>query len=99
MIIFWLTLGGALSLSLPTSATINIDTNAVQKSVVFLYAADAQGNVDRNKPSGTGFLVSVPLKSDHTRSYVVLVTARHMVDPSWAKCPASNPTVILYAAK
>ena len=74
VIFFWATLCGALSSCLPANATININTDAVQKSVVFLYAADAQGNVDRNKPIGTGFLVSIPLKSDPTRSYAVLIT-------------------------
>lgn len=91
---FCATLVSLLILCLPTNATININTDAVQKSVVFLYPADAQGNVDRNRPVGTGFLVSIPLKSDPKSSYVVLVTARHMVDPNWAKCPAINPTII-----
>jgi hypothetical protein len=49
---------------LPAQATININVEAVQKSVVFLYAADAQGAVDKNRPIGTGFLVGIPLKSD-----------------------------------
>ena len=84
----------AMSLCFQTTATINIDTNVVQKSVVFLYAADAQGEVDKNKPVGTGFLIAIPLKSDPKHAWVVLVTARHVVDPSWAKCPVSNPTIM-----
>jgi hypothetical protein len=79
---------------LPAGATININVDAVQKTVVFLYAADATGSVDKTKPMGTGFLVGVPLKSDPKRSYTVLVTARHILDPVWAKCGGQNPEVI-----
>ena len=78
----------------PAQATININVDAVQKSVVFLYAADAQGVVEKTRPIGTGFLVGIPLKSDAKRSYVVLVTARHLVDPTWAKCGVTNPSVV-----
>jgi hypothetical protein len=79
---------------LPAQATININVEAVQKSVVFLYAARPDGIVDKNKPIGTGFLVGIPIKSDPKRSYAVLVTARHMVDPTWAKCGIANPSVV-----
>jgi hypothetical protein len=91
---FFTILAIILNLSLPTQATININVDAVQKSVVFLYAADAQGAVDRNRPIGTGFLVGIPLKSDPKRSYAVLVTARHMFDPAWANCGVPNPSII-----
>jgi hypothetical protein len=83
-----------LYLCQPINATININTEAVQKTVVFLYAADAQGSPDKTKPVGTAFLVSIPLKSDPKRLWVVLVTARHIVDPAWAKCPIDNPTLL-----
>ena len=46
----------------PAQATININVDAVQKTVVFIYGAAANGAVDRNKPMGTGFLVAVPIK-------------------------------------
>jgi hypothetical protein len=75
-------------------ATININVNAVQKTVVFIYASDANGGVDRNKPLGTGFLVGVPTNTDPNKFYSFLLTARHMLDPTWAKCPQVNPTVI-----
>jgi hypothetical protein len=84
---------------LPAQATININVEAVQKSVVFLYAARADGSVDKNKPIGTGFLVGIPIKSDSNRSYAVLVTARHMVDPTWAKCGIANPSVVYMRLK
>jgi hypothetical protein len=78
----------------PLDASININVDAVQKSVVYLYAADASGVVDKTRPLGTAFLVGIPLKSDPTRGYTVLVTARHMLDPVWAKCGGDNPNVI-----
>lgn len=78
----------------PLQASININVDAVQKSVVFLYAADTSGAVDKTKPIGTGFLLGIPLKSDPTRGYTVLATARHMLDPVWAKCGGMNPSVI-----
>jgi len=67
---------------------------AVQKAVVFLYAADASGAVDKNKPIGTGFLISIPTNADPKRIYPVLVTARHIFDPTWAKCGVENPSII-----
>jgi hypothetical protein len=78
----------------PLQASININVDAVQKSVAFLYAADASGAVDKTKPIGTGFLVGIPLKADPKRGYTVLITARHMLDPVWAKCGGENPSLI-----
>lgn len=78
----------------PLWASININVDAVQKTVVFLYSADANGAVDKTRPMGTGFLVFIPLKSDPKHGYRVLVTARHMLDPAWAKCGVENPNVI-----
>ncbi len=75
-------------------ASININVDAVQKSVFFLYSADSGGVVDPARPLGTGFLAGIPLLSDPRRSYTFLVTARHMVDPAWAKCEQANPVVI-----
>jgi hypothetical protein len=80
--------------SFELNASININVDAVQKSVVFLYAARATGDVDASKPIGTGFWVQVPLKSNPKRAYQFLVTARHMVDPAWAKCEQPNPSVM-----
>lgn len=62
-------------------AGININVDAVRKSVVFLYGADTNGKVDQARPLGTGFLVDVPLLSHPEKSYLLLVTARHIVDP------------------
>lgn len=75
-----------IALLLPTTsfAAANLNVEYVQKSVVFLYAADASGNP--GEPVGTGFIVQVPLMSDPGKAYKLLVTARHMVDPKWAGC-------------
>jgi hypothetical protein len=79
----------------PLRASINIDVKAVEKTVVFLYSADGTGAVDKTKPLGTGFLVAVPLRSDPNQAHILLVTARHIVDPVWAHCAVQqNPTVI-----
>src|ERR1039458_1614001 len=78
----------------PLLASININVDAVQKSILLLYAADPNGAVDKTRPIGTGFLVFIPLKSDPKHGYRVLVTARHMLDPTWAKCGIENPSVI-----
>jgi hypothetical protein len=62
-----------------------IDLDVVRKSVVFLHKIDAQGNLQE---AGTGFLLSVPVKSNPNLGYYLLVTARHIVDPEWMHCPA-----------
>ena len=59
----------------------NLDV--IRRNVVFIYARDAQGV---EQPDGTGFLLTIPEKSDPGQSYLVLVTARHMAEPSWQKC-------------
>jgi hypothetical protein len=38
--------------------------------------------------------VQIPLLSDPKSAYVVLVTARHMVDPAWSHCPDGQPQII-----
>lgn len=75
-------------------ASININTDAVQKIVVFLYAPTASGeSEDAAHPIGTGFLVVVPSK-EGTRLWLLLVTARHIVDPMWAYCSGPNPSMM-----
>lgn len=72
----------------------NIDVWRVQKSVIFLYSANAAGEVDKTKPLGTGFIVEFPEKDDASKTRRAIVTARHIVDPEWAKCGTSNPSEI-----
>jgi hypothetical protein len=65
-------------------ASINVNTEAIKKSVVYIYGGDNDGKkADPTRIMGTGFLVSVPLLSDAARHYNLLVTARHIVDPAW----------------
>jgi hypothetical protein len=78
----------------PVSAASNIDARRVQKSVVFLYAANGAGEADKARPLGTGFIVELPAKDAIGQPRRVIVTARHIVDPEWAKCGTPNPVEI-----
>ncbi|HKW17575.1 MAG TPA: hypothetical protein VJO35_08720 [Terriglobales bacterium] len=62
----------------------------IPRAVLFLYAKDG---AKQNKPSGTGFILKVPQSGDPNRFLRFLITARHLVDPIWAKC--DPPTVHL----
>jgi hypothetical protein len=75
-------------------AAVPIDTNVLKKAVVFIYPARADGDVDSDHPLGTGFLVGVP-KKDTSHFYLFFVTARHIVDPTWAFCPPNPNKVFL----
>jgi hypothetical protein len=75
-----------ISISLKAKATLTISTDVVRKSAVFIYQANADGSVDAAKPLGTGFFVFVPYKTG-TGGYLLLVTARHVLNPSWLGCP------------
>ena len=94
----WLLL--LLALRLPLQADTTLDTAKVKKAVVFIYAADAQGKADRRHPLGTGFLIMVPLKGSPlgkdavVTGQLLLVTARHLVDPAWAFCSTPQPELI-----
>lgn len=77
------------------SAGITINADAIKESVVFIYPANDSGSVDAAKPLGTGFFVSVPNKS-RVGEYLFLFTARHVLDPSWAKCPNSKALSKIY---
>lgn len=80
-----------------------LDTEAVKKAVVFIYAAKADASnpdgisADETRSIGTGFLVAVPVTipgETKKRLILALVTARHMVDPYWVECspePQAQP--------
>jgi hypothetical protein len=76
-----------VALLLPSASDAQINMENVQRSVVFLYAADASGRI---VPEGTGFIVDVPITSQPGQVYKLLVTARHMVDSEWSGCPAPS---------
>jgi hypothetical protein len=80
-------------------AQLNISVEYVRRSVVFLYGADAAGNVDQNKPLGTGFIVEIPRVSDPAKAWKVLVTARHIADPQWAHCGMVNTKIFMKVNK
>lgn len=74
----------------------SINAEAVRKSVVFIYATCDPSVLSvppcplnaEPQSDGTGFLVSVPHKGGG--DYVILVTARHIVDPAWDNCPPQS---------
>jgi hypothetical protein len=70
-------------------AITSIDTNFVNRNVVFFFEADAAGHVMKDKHFATGFLLTVPSRSSST-GYNFLVTARHVVDQVWSGCAAQN---------
>lgn len=73
------------------AASLPINTELVQKSIVFLYyPGSSQGNYE----VGTGFFVEIPLKNDPAHVHWAIVTARHVVDPQWAGCSWPNPQAI-----
>lgn len=79
--------------SCTAQAQFPVNVDAVRKSVVFIFAPDAEGHVNKAAPMATAFIVEVPRKSDPKRAYRLLVTARHVLDPVWASCPPHhNPT-------
>jgi hypothetical protein len=82
---YWIALLCIVSILSQSSAQSPLAKNLdiIRRNVVFIYARDANGV---EQPDGTGFLLSIPLKSDHNRSYLVLVTARHIADPVWQNC-------------
>jgi hypothetical protein len=88
--IIWSLLLLTLSVEVGNAIT-SIDTKFVNKTVVFFFAPDASGQPSRDKLVATGFLLVVPSKSGQT-SYPLLITARHVVDPIWAGCAATNPS-------
>jgi hypothetical protein len=65
---------------------MNINTEAVKQSVVFIYPAGPDGKANTSAPDATGFLVSVPTTDTPPKYYWFLVTARHVFDPQWTGC-------------
>jgi hypothetical protein len=85
-------LGLVLCIFLSTAiyAITSLDVNFLNRTVVFFFQADPNGNVLIHKQVATGFLLSVPRKTAQP-PYILLITARHVVDPVWAGCAAENP--------
>lgn len=82
-----------LSFALFLDASINIDTDFIRQTIVFIYKSDRNGQA-ASSPTATGFLVAVPKKENPTEGHILLITARHVVKPQWA-CPSEeNPSRI-----
>lgn len=77
-------------------SAFQVNYDAINKFVVFIYARDANG---KTQPDGTGFVLSIPLKSNPSRTYAILVTARHMIDQSWTGCPVPVQLVARFNKK
>lgn len=80
-----------LSSHLLGQSTFNMNLDYLRKAVVFLHVVDKEG---KTFEVGTGFLMVVPTKTDPTRVYIFLVTARHMADPAWTGYPNPLGTLI-----
>ena len=77
-----------------SQAYINIDTVALRKAVVFIYGAKANGDADERHPLGTGFLIATRPQGSSVANSVLLITARHIVDPNWAYCSESKRDLV-----
>ena len=66
----------------------------IPESVYFVYKGGDTGSSDpARQPIATAFVLSIP---DHEHRHYVrfFVTARHVVDPEWARCSQKNPSSI-----
>lgn len=75
---------------LSAQVSYNVNYDIIRNSVVFIHLVDNSGIV---RDSGTGFLLSIPLKSDSKKGYLLLVTARHIADPNWLGCADQHYTL------
>jgi hypothetical protein len=70
-------------------SSMPFNVGIVKKSIVFLYYPRG-----KEFEVGTGFLMDIPVKDDPQRSFIAIVTARHIVDPKSAGCSWANPSEI-----
>jgi hypothetical protein len=70
-------------------SSMPFNVGIVKKSIVFLYYPKG-----KDFEVGTGFLVDIPVQDDPARSFIAIVTARHIVDPKWEGCSRANPQEI-----
>ena len=67
---------------------------AIPESVYFVYRSGQTGSGGFGRqPLATAFVLSVPGRRQH-QFVRLLVTARHVVDPRWARCAETNPSSI-----
>ena len=84
LLLIWMIPGAAC-------AAILLDTDAVERSIVFISYPVRYDDGTEATSVGTGFLVNVPLKSDPSKSHGLLITARHIFEPGWKRCREKNP--------
>ncbi|MBZ5648236.1 MAG: serine protease [Acidobacteriia bacterium] len=77
-------------------ATLQLDTKHIQRAVGFFYGSDASGHPNPTAELGTGFLLHIPSAQKMGAFHVVLVTARHVVDPVWACDGPVNPDFLFF---
>jgi hypothetical protein len=82
-----------LTIAIYARASLTINPEAVKRATVFVYAADAAGNVDSTRPAGTAFVVRIPIVG-RQESYIVVMTARHIFDPAWVGCGEASPASV-----
>ena len=84
VVLIWIISGTA-------DAAILLDTDVVERTIVFISYPVRYDDGKEAMSVGTGFLVAVPLQSDPSKNHRLLVTARHIIDPAWKSCREKNP--------
>jgi hypothetical protein len=95
--LYRLLFASVLFLSAETSYgdSLPINTEVLKKSVVFLYDLDPNLVINQSKMKvATGILVGIPSKDLPGQHYLAIVTARHVVEPTWAGCLGPNPQAL-----
>jgi hypothetical protein len=65
----------------------------IPEAVQFIYLQQEDTNGSYKQPDATSFILTVQDKP-HSRHLTFLVTARHVLEPSWANCSTPNPDAI-----
>jgi hypothetical protein len=70
----------------PSANHLNLN---IQRSPVFIYGSDVNGQAIKGAALATGFFVWIPAKDK--RNIRLFITARHVIDRRWADCPGESP--------
>jgi len=90
----------AFSTPAPSLRPLPLETKsvpwAIPESVYLIYRSRSPGELaPRQPPLATAFVLSVPAPGRNPDRLIrFLVTARHVVDPRWARCSDGNPSSI-----
>lgn len=80
--------GAAAQPALTPEVALQRNMDVMRNSVVFIYWRDP--TTQQLHEDGTAFVLGIPTLTGG-RLYIVLVTARHMVDPAFLGCPSVDP--------